>query len=161
MSRRLAERGGRVFFLGSTPHVLDRIVKRIAQDYPTITVAGVYSPSFSTKFSVAEIEAMNAAVNASKSDVLWVGMTAPKQEKWIHQQKKQIDVGFIGAIGAVFDFYAGTVRRSSPQFQSVGLEWLPRLLQEPKRLWTRNIISNPRFVARVVRARWAKQFAQY
>jgi N-acetylglucosaminyldiphosphoundecaprenol N-acetyl-beta-D-mannosaminyltransferase len=160
MNGRLAERGGRVFFLGSTPHVLKRIAERMAQEYPTITVAGIYPPSFNTRFSAAESAAMIAAVNASKSDVVWVGMTAPKQEKWIHQHKKQIDAGFIGAIGAVFDFYVGTVRRSSPQFQSLGLEWLPRLLREPKRLWSRNFISNPRFVARVVRARWAKQFAQ-
>lgn len=160
VNQRLAERRGRVFFLGSTRHVLKLIAERIALDWPTITVAGVYSPPFASEFSMADSAAMIAAVNASKSDVLWVGISAPKQEKWIYQHKQEIDVGLIGAVGAVFDFYAGTIKRSSPLSQSLGLEWFPRLLQEPGRLWRRNFVSNPRFMARIVAARWARRFAQ-
>lgn len=82
----------------------------------------------------------------AKPDILWVGMTAPKQEKWIYKNRDKLDVKFIGAIGAVFDFYAGKVKRSHPAFQKMGLEWLPRLLQEPQRLWRRNFVSNPKFM---------------
>ena len=102
---------------------------------------------------------MIEAVNTAKPDVLWVGMTAPKQEKWIYQNRDKLDVKFIGAIGAVFDFYAGTVKRPHPIFQKMGLEWLPRLCSEPRRLWRRNFVSNPLFMLRVIKARLKGQMA--
>jgi threonine dehydrogenase-like Zn-dependent dehydrogenase len=86
----------------------------------------------------------------------WVacgGLTAPKQEKWIYQNKDRLNVKFIGAIGAVFDFYAGTVKRPHPWFLDHGLEWLPRLLGEPRRLWKRMFVSAPLFMARVLAER--------
>jgi N-acetylglucosaminyldiphosphoundecaprenol N-acetyl-beta-D-mannosaminyltransferase len=89
-------------------------------------------------------------INQSKADVLWVGMTAPKQEKWIYQNKNRLSVKFIGAIGAVFDFYTGEVKRSPVLFQKLGLEWLPRLIQQPKRLWRRMFISAPYFLWHVI-----------
>jgi len=152
--------GSRVFFLGSSPGVLEKIAERFALDYPTLTLAGVYSPPYKPAFSAEDNEAMSEAVNAARPDVLWIGMTAPKQEKWIAEHIDQLDVVFAGAIGAVFDFYAGTVKRSSPVFQRLGLEWLPRLLQEPHRLWYRNFVSNPRFVLRVLVARLRGERAQ-
>jgi N-acetylglucosaminyldiphosphoundecaprenol N-acetyl-beta-D-mannosaminyltransferase len=79
-------------------------------------------------------------------DILFVGMTAPKQEKWAYAHKNQLDAKAIACIGAVFDFYAGTVTRSSPFWINLGLEWLPRLLKEPKRLWRRNLVSTPLFI---------------
>jgi len=94
---------------------------------------------------------MISAINAARPDVLWVGMTAPKQEKWIHQNRHRLQVKFIGAIGAVIDFYTGRVKRSHPVFRKLGLEWLPRLLQEPRRLWRRMGVSAPIFVMEVVR----------
>jgi N-acetylglucosaminyldiphosphoundecaprenol N-acetyl-beta-D-mannosaminyltransferase len=100
-----------------------------------------------------ELEAMIAAINQASPDILWVGMTAPKQEKWIHQNLHRLDVRFAAAIGAVFDFYTGRVIRSHPVFQRLGLEWLPRLIQEPGRLWRRMFISAPVFMWHVVRAR--------
>ena len=92
---------------------------------------------------------MRDAINEARPDVLWVGMTAPKQEKWIYENRSGLDVKFIGPIGAVFDFYAGSVKRSHPLFQRMGLEWLPRLIRQPRRLWRRNFISNPSFLLRV------------
>jgi N-acetylglucosaminyldiphosphoundecaprenol N-acetyl-beta-D-mannosaminyltransferase len=80
-------------------------------------------------------------------------MTAPNQGKWIHQNRHQLQVKFIGAIGAVFDFYTGHVKRSHPIFQKLGLEWLPRLLQEPRRLWRRMGISAPIFLWNVLKAK--------
>ena len=91
-------------------------------------------------------------VNRARADVLWVGMTAPKQEKWIHTHQNRLEVCFAGAIGAVFDFYTGQVRRSSAIFQRMGLEWLPRLMQEPIRLWRRMILSAPTFLFDLLRA---------
>jgi N-acetylglucosaminyldiphosphoundecaprenol N-acetyl-beta-D-mannosaminyltransferase len=146
-------KGASVFFLGSTPGTLAKIRDRLARDYPAVRVAGVLSPTFRQAFSESETGEMLEAVNAAKPDALWVGMTAPKQEKWIYQNRSRLQARFIGAIGAVFDFYTGNVKRSHPLFQRMGLEWLPRLLQEPRRLWRRNFVSNPSFLLRVIRKR--------
>lgn len=143
-------RGFSVFFLGSAPEALEKIVERMQRDYPKIRIAGAYSPPFREVFSGEENEAIVNVVNAAHPDVLWVGMTAPKQEKWVWQHRDRLDVRFIGPVGAVFDFFIGRVKRSSPLFQRFGLEWLPRLLQEPRRLWRRNFVSNPSFLSRVI-----------
>lgn len=154
LNRHLDAVGGcSCFFLGSTADTLRQITARMARDYPNIRVAGVYSPPFKAEFTAEDDAAMIAAVNAARPDVLWVGMTAPKQEKWVYHHKNRLAVKFIAAIGAAFDFYAGTVQRSPILFQKLGLEWLHRLLHEPRRLWRRNFISNPKFMARVLRAR--------
>lgn len=157
LHKALDRQGGvRVFFLGSTEETLAMIVEKMIHDYPNITVAGTYSPPYKSVFSAEENRSMIAAVNQAKPDVLWVGMTAPKQEKWIYQSREQLDVKFIAAVGAVFDFYTGKVRRSHPLFQKLGLEWLPRLLQEPKRLFRRNFISSPLFLIRVFAHKYAR-----
>ncbi|KAF0192104.1 MAG: N-acetylglucosaminyldiphosphoundecaprenol [Gammaproteobacteria bacterium] len=145
--------GFSVFFLGSTSDRLEEIRGRMARDYPQIRFAGSYSPPFKQDYTGDELEAMIAAINQARPDILWVGMTAPKQEKWIHQNLHRLDVRFAAAIGAVFDFYTGRVKRSHPVFQRMGLEWLPRLLQEPGRLWKRMFISAPVFMWHVVRTR--------
>lgn len=141
-----------VFFLGSTEGVLASIRARMARDYPGIRVAGTYSPPFKPEFTDDEIDRMVAAVNCAAPDVLWVGMTAPKQEKWIHRSRDRLSVKFTAAIGAVFDFYSGNMARSLPAFRRVGLEWLPRLAQEPRRLWKRTFVSAPIFLWHVLRA---------
>jgi N-acetylglucosaminyldiphosphoundecaprenol N-acetyl-beta-D-mannosaminyltransferase len=151
----LNTRGGHsVFFLGSTPENLQRIQKRMNREYPNIKIAGTYAPPFVSEFSDTENRLMVEAVNGVKPDVLWVGMTAPKQEKWIYGNKDQLDVRFIGAVGAVFDFFSGAVKRSSAFWQKIGLEWLPRFLKEPRRLWQRNLKSAPVFLSWVIRERW-------
>lgn len=142
-----------VFFLGSIPDCLEEIRVRMERDYPKIRFAGSYSPPFKQEYAEDELDAMIAAINQASPDILWVGMTAPKQEKWIHQNLHRLDVRFAAAIGAVFDFYTGRVIRSHPIFQRLGLEWLPRLVQEPRRLWKRMFISAPIFMWHVVRAR--------
>ncbi|NOY16341.1 MAG: WecB/TagA/CpsF family glycosyltransferase [Gammaproteobacteria bacterium] len=158
LSKKLNECGGkRYFFLGSTEELLGQIREKMAREYPGIVVAGTYSPPFKLEFSDQDIDEMVKAINAAGPDVLWVGMTAPKQEKWIYTNRDKLDVRFIGAIGAVFDFYVGCVRRSPPIFQRLGLEWLPRFLQEPRRLWRRNFISNPTFMCRVLREKYRLQ----
>lgn len=154
LHERLNKQGfGRVFFLGSTEETLAAICRRMAIDYPAIEVVGTYSPPFKPEYSREEIDSMIAAVNAAKPDVLWVGMTAPKQEKWIFDNLAALNIKFAGAVGAVFDFYTGRIKRSHPVFQRLGLEWLPRLLQEPRRLWRRMFVSSPIFVLHVIRQR--------
>jgi N-acetylglucosaminyldiphosphoundecaprenol N-acetyl-beta-D-mannosaminyltransferase len=85
-------------------------------------------------------------INDARPDVLWVGMTAPKQEKWIYENRERLRIPFISAVGAVFDFYAGTAKRSPIIWQNLGLEWLYRFLREPGRLWERNLVSTPKFI---------------
>ncbi len=154
LTRKLNDLGNAsYFFLGSTEETLEAIRAKLAADFPEIRFVGSYSPPFKDVFSEEENRTMIEAVNRAAPDVLWVGMTAPKQEKWIYQNKGKLNVKFIGAVGAVFDFYAGNVKRSSPWFLEHGLEWLPRLLQEPRRLWQRTFVSAPLFLLRVLRQR--------
>lgn len=151
-----AGRGGRIFFLGSTDEALASIRERMAVDYPRLEVVGTYSPPFKAEFSEAELDEMVSTINAAHPDVLWVGMTAPKQEVWLHRLRDRLDVRFAAAIGAVFDFYIGRIKRSPPVFQSLGLEWLPRLVQEPRRLWRRMFVSAPIFVWHVLTRRGSR-----
>jgi N-acetylglucosaminyldiphosphoundecaprenol N-acetyl-beta-D-mannosaminyltransferase len=135
----------RVFYLGASQNTLNLIEKRIQKEFSNIRM-GSYSPPYKSEFSAADTNAMIGAVNNFKPDFLFVGMTAPKQEKWVFANKDLLDAKVITSIGAVFDFYAGTVKRSSPFWIKIGLEWLPRLVREPKRLWKRNFISTPLFL---------------
>ena len=135
----------RVFYLGASQNTLNLIEKRIQKEFSNIRM-GSYSPPYKSEFSAADTNAMIGAVNNFKPDFLFVGMTAPKQEKWVFANKDLLDATVITSIGAVFDFYAGTVKRSSPFWIKIGLEWLPRLVREPKRLWKRNFISTPLFL---------------
>jgi N-acetylglucosaminyldiphosphoundecaprenol N-acetyl-beta-D-mannosaminyltransferase len=140
----------RYFFLGSSSEVLSLIEKRLADEFPGIEVCGSYSPPYKENFSADEQKLMVSLINDARPDVLWVGMTAPKQEKWLFNSAKQLDVPVAAAIGAVFDFYAGTKKRAPAWVCKIGLEWLPRLLREPRRLWRRNFISTPKFLSLVL-----------
>ena len=140
-----------VFFLGSTEDVLESLSIQVKNNFPNVNICGTYSPPFKVEFSDQDNQQMIDAINNAKTDVLWVGMTAPKQEKWIYQIKDKLDVNFIGAIGAVFDFYSGTKQRAPEWVCNLGLEWLPRLLREPGRLWKRNFVSSPLFLWAIFR----------
>lgn len=138
--------GGKVMFLGSSDAVLNLIRQRVAEKYPKIEV-DTYSPPYKPVFSDEDNEAMISAINHSNPDLLWIGMTAPKQEKWAYTHLDRLDVHcHIGTIGAVFDFFAGTVKRAPERWQRVGMEWLYRLLSEPRRMWRRYFIGNAKFI---------------
>lgn len=152
LNRVLNEAGGhRVFFLGSSEENLERIRAKMEKEFPGITVCGTYSPPFTSVFSEKDNRLMIDAVNNAAPDVLWVGMTAPKQEKWVYRNKERLNVSFIGPVGAVFDFYTETVKRANPVFFRFGLEWLPRLLQQPERLWKRMGVSAPKFLLNILK----------
>lgn len=138
--KKLSKKGGSCFYLGASEDTLKRISSRIAEEYPNIKV-GAYSPPFKASFSPEDNEQMLVAVNSFEPDVLFIGMTAPKQEKWSFRNKDELNAGLICAIGAVFDFYAGTVKRPGKIWRNLGLEWLGRLIQEPKRMWKRYLFN--------------------
>ena len=140
------ERPLTVMFMGSSQRVLDLIVKRAAEVYPHLKVV-TYSPPYKPEFSDEDNKAIIDAINAADPDLLWIGMTAPKQEKWTYSHWEELDIHcHVGTIGAVFDFFAGTVERAPMWWQRHGLEWLYRLLKEPKRMWRRYIIGNALFL---------------
>ena len=135
-----------VMFMGSSQKVLDLIVKRAAEVYPHLKVV-TYSPPYKPEFSDEDNKAIIDAINAADPDLLWIGMTAPKQEKWTYSHWDELNIHcHVGTIGAVFDFFAGTVERAPMWWQRHGLEWLYRLLKEPKRMWRRYIIGNALFL---------------
>lgn len=150
----LASRGGRIFLLGATDEVLGLIRARLKVEMPGIEVSGQISPSFTSEFSESENNSIVAAINAAGPDVLWVGMSSPKQDLWIYRNRDRLNVKFAASVGAVFDFYSDKVKRSPRVFQILGLEWLPRLLQEPRRLWRRTFVSAPIFLWDLLQARW-------
>ena len=120
------------------------ITKKLQQEFSNIEVAS-YSPPYKSVFSEEDNVVMLKHINAFQPNVLFVGMTAPKQEKWVYEHKEEIAANTIVAIGAVFDFYAGTVKRAPKWMLSLGLEWLYRLVKEPKRMWRRYLIGNTNF----------------
>lgn len=140
----------KVMFLGSSEKVLAMIRERAAVDYPNLEVV-TYSPPYKAEFSEEDNKAMISAINEAAPDLLWIGMTAPKQEKWTYQHWNELNIHcHCGTIGAVFDFYAGTVKRAPLWWQTHSLEWLYRLLSEPKRMWRRYIIGNPMFLWNII-----------
>ena len=148
---RLNRKGGTCFFLGSSPSTLALIEEKASQVYPNIRVKS-YSPPYKASFTPEESQAMVDAVHAADPDLLWVGMTAPKQEKWLHDHWNELDIRcHAGAIGAVFDFFAGTVERAPAWWIDHGLEWAYRLLKEPRRTWRRYLVNNPAFCWLVLR----------
>lgn len=147
--RRLQIKGGKCFFLGSTEETLNKIKMRIEREYPKIIV-NTYSPPFRSEFNEKENLNMLDAINSFQPNVLMIGMTAPKQEKWAYLHFDQLQVGHICCIGAVFDFYAGTVRRAPKWMINYGLEWFYRLLKEPKRMWRRYVYGNIIFIWHII-----------
>lgn len=147
---------GSVFYLGASQHTLAHITERIHAEYPHIRVS-TYSPPYRDCFSEEETAAMIAAVNAFKPDALFVGMTAPKQEKWIAANRHLLQTRFISGIGAVFGFYGGTTPRPPQWMISSGLEWLGRLIKEPCRMWKRNFVSTPKFLLDIIQLKFKKK----
>ncbi|MBS2210215.1 WecB/TagA/CpsF family glycosyltransferase [Carboxylicivirga mesophila] len=145
----------RFFFLGSSNETLLKIERRIRSEYPNIAVS-YFSPPFKASFTNEENQDMINRVNNFKPDALFIGMTAPKQEKWVELNKEKLDAKVICSIGAVFDFYAGTVKRPSKFWISLRLEWFIRLANEPKRLWKRYLIYSPKFFIDVFKAKFDK-----
>lgn len=148
---RLNQKGGTCFFMGSSEKVLKLIREKAKTIYPNIRIE-TYSPPYKPEFSEEENRAIIEAINRANPDLLWIGMTAPKQEKWAYRHWNELDIHcHCGTIGAVFDFFAGTMERAPLWWQEHSLEWLYRLLKEPKRMWRRYIIGNTLFIWNIFR----------
>ena len=145
---------GSVFFLGASEETLEKIKSKSFQDYPNITF-GSYSPPYKVVFSDKDSKIMCDEVNVFNPDVLFVGMTAPKQEKWVHLNKNKLKANTICSIGAVFDFYAGNIERAPKLIINLGMEWLHRSFKS-SRLFKRNFISNPKFILEVIILKFKK-----
>jgi N-acetylglucosaminyldiphosphoundecaprenol N-acetyl-beta-D-mannosaminyltransferase len=134
---RLNECSGRAFFLGSSEEVLTRIKNRIKVEYPNVSV-GTYSPPFKKVFSEEDNAEMVKAINEFQPDIVFVGMTAPKQEKWSLQHRDKVKAGLMISIGNVFDWYAGTQKAIHPFFFKIRMAWLVRIFLRPE-IFKRNI----------------------
>ncbi len=151
---RIQQIGGKCFFLGSTELILSKITKRIENEYPQIKIKS-YSPPYKLEFTKEDNSTMLKKINTFQPDVLFIGMTAPKQEKWAYQHYSLLDAGHICSIGAVFDFYAGSVKRAPKWMIKIGLEWFYRLIKEPGRMWKRYLIGNTKFIYYIVKEKIA------
>jgi N-acetylglucosaminyldiphosphoundecaprenol N-acetyl-beta-D-mannosaminyltransferase len=150
--KKMQIKGGKVFFMGSTIDTLKKIKARASKDYPNVTI-DYYSPPYSDTFTETENKTIVEKINSYCPDVLFIGMTAPKQEKWAFQNSNKLEAGHICSIGAVFDFYAGTIKRAPQIMISFGLEWFYRLIKEPKRMWKRYLLGNLKFMCFMLRER--------
>ena len=143
--------GGRAFFFGSSAEVLAKLTDRASRDFPRVETDSL-SPPYGP-WSQQDNQVMIDRICQFRPDVLWVGMTAPKQEKWVFANEARLHVPVIGSIGAVFDYYAGVTQRAPQWVCDLGMEWLYRLPREPKRLWRRTMVSAPLFLWLVMRER--------
>jgi N-acetylglucosaminyldiphosphoundecaprenol N-acetyl-beta-D-mannosaminyltransferase len=151
--QRLNKEAGRCFFLGSSESTLLKITKRAAIDFPNVKIY-TYSPPFKSEFSSLDNARMIKTINECKPNVLFVGMTAPKQEKWSIEHINELEVEHLCCIGAVFDFYAGTINRAPNWMRMNALEWFYRLFKEPKRLWRRYIFGNIKFIGFIIKEKY-------
>lgn len=138
------EKGYTHYFYGSTEETLEKLYKILEDTYPGIMIAGMYSPPFRPMTAEEDVAILDK-INESEPDFLWVGLGAPKQEIWMaaHQGKVK---GFMVGVGAGFDYFAGNIVRAPEWMQKSNLEWVYRLLQDPKRLFKRYFHTNTKFI---------------
>jgi N-acetylglucosaminyldiphosphoundecaprenol N-acetyl-beta-D-mannosaminyltransferase len=134
----------RHFFFGGAPGVADSLGQILNKKY-NINVVGCYSPPF-RPVSVEEDEAILALIHEAKPDILWVGLSTPKQERWMYEHRPRLRVPVLVGVGAAFDLNSGRSRQAPRWMREHGLEWFFRLMQEPKRLWRRYLIYGSEFV---------------
>lgn len=138
------EKGYRHYFYGATEETLQSMKEVLERDYPGIQIAGMYAPPFRA-LTPQEDAQIVAKINEARPDFIWIGLGAPKQEEWMYQHMGQLQGVLIG-VGAGFDYLAGYNKRAPRWMQRMSLEWLYRLLQDPKRLWRRYFTSNVKFI---------------
>ncbi len=142
------------YFLGSKPGVAQAAADKLKARFPDLTIVGVRDGYFNKSLGHTENEAVIEDINKARPNILIVGMGMPVQERWVHDNWSRIDANIALTGGAVFDYASGTLKRAPKWMTDNGLEWLGRLLIEPKRLWQRYIVGNPLFLARVLRQRF-------
>jgi N-acetylglucosaminyldiphosphoundecaprenol N-acetyl-beta-D-mannosaminyltransferase len=136
----------RHFFYGGAPGVADVLAHKFALQFPTHEIAGTFSPPY-RNLSPDEDREMCSMINDANSDIIWVGLGTPKQERWMHNHRHLLSAPVLVGVGAAFDFHAGRVRSAPTWMGDHGLEWLFRLAQEPRRLWHRYLVRGSEFAA--------------
>lgn len=147
--------GYRHYFYGATEETLAKLKEKLSAAYPGIKIAGMYSPPFRPLTAKEDAEVVQM-INEAKADFLWVGLGAPKQEIWMAAHKNKIHSFMVG-VGAGFDYFAGNIARAPEWMQRNNLEWLYRLLQDPKRLFKRYLVTNTKFIWYVVLRKYIQQ----
>lgn len=142
--KEMFKKGYKHFFYGSTAETLDKMKHNLIQDFPEINIVGLYSPPF-RDLAEKEDEEIIQMINSSEPDFVWVGLGAPKQENWMYDHKGKIN-GLMVGVGAAFDYFAGNIKRAPKWMQDHNLEWLYRLLQDPKRLFKRYFVTNIKYL---------------
>jgi len=140
--------GLRHFFYGGTPRVAEELAAKLRARFPGLEVVGTYTPPF-RELNAGEASALQQQIALAQPDIVWVGLSTPKQEKFMAAHWDQLDAAVLVGIGAAFDFHAGRVRQAPRWMQRSGLEWFFRLCVEPRRLWKRYLVNNPWFILRV------------
>ncbi len=148
------QKKGKVFFLGSTDKTLEKIKQNYKKDYPNVEVES-YSPPFKPEFEDSDNDIMVNKINQFNPDILFVGLTAPKQEKWGYQHKSRLNANVTCTIGNVFDWYAGNTERPSAFWQKIGMEWLVRIFLRPE-IFKRNIKNQLTFFWHVITFKFYK-----
>lgn len=142
------EKGYTHYFYGSTESTLEQLKINLRKNFPNLKIVGMYSPPF-RKLNSKEDKDIIRKINETKSDFLWIGLGAPKQEIWMYDHRNKIKSLMIG-VGAGFDYHAGKINRAPKLMQKYSLEWLYRLWQDPKRLYKRYLITNIKFIIRIL-----------
>jgi N-acetylglucosaminyldiphosphoundecaprenol N-acetyl-beta-D-mannosaminyltransferase len=137
------------FLYGGAEGVAPELKRRLEEKFPGLKIVGTYTPPFRPLEAAEEAE-LTRTINALQPDIVWVGLSTPKQEKFMARFRPRLDVTLMFGVGAAFDFHAGRVRQAPRWMQRSGLEWFFRLCSEPRRLWRRYLTNNPRFVFRIL-----------
>jgi N-acetylglucosaminyldiphosphoundecaprenol N-acetyl-beta-D-mannosaminyltransferase len=145
MCRLSVRRGYRNFLYGGKPGVADSLREALEKRFPGLQVVGTYTPPFRSLTSKEESD-LSAQVQESRPHIIWVGLSTPKQERFMAQYIDRLEVPLMFGVGAAFDFHSGRIRDCSHWVKRAGLQWLHRLIQDPKRLWRRYLRSNPVFL---------------
>lgn len=138
--------GHRCYLYGGAPGIVDTLAATLGTRFPGLRIVGTDAPPF-RPLTAEEDEAAVQRINAVRPDVVWVGLGCPRQERWMAEHRDRLDAAVLVGVGAAFDFHVGRVPQAPRWLMRVGLEWLFRLFQEPRRLWRRYLLYNPLFVA--------------
>lgn len=152
LCERAAKEGWSSYFYGAAPGVADELAENLSEMFPGFKTAGTMSPPF-RELTSDEVVEIDAEINSTDPDIVWVGLSTPKQERWMAAHRDALNAPVLIGVGAAFDFHAGRLRQAPPQLQRMGLEWLFRLAVEPKRLWRRYLVQYPPFVWKILRQR--------
>jgi N-acetylglucosaminyldiphosphoundecaprenol N-acetyl-beta-D-mannosaminyltransferase len=153
LCRSAAQHGHRIFLYGATASTLEELENRLKTQYPRLEIAGRFAPPFRA-LTEAEDRIVEALIRNSQADMVFVGISTPKQERWMYEHRERFPGVTLIGVGAAFDFHAGRTRQAPAWMQRNGLEWLFRMTMEPRRLWKRYVLITPRFLPLWAAQKW-------